>query len=79
MQQNYIFVDSLKSAVHVSGDSFSCFQEHFVYTAFWNNAPTVLPPTDRQQSRCIVPKSCIYSQSAPEEGRNFHPKHAEQT
>ena len=54
------------------------------YTASWNNAPTHLPTGDtvemeleqfhlncdtgRQQSRFIVPKSCIYSQSAPEDG-----------
>ena len=29
MQQNYIFIDSFKSTLHVSGDSFSHFQEHF--------------------------------------------------
>jgi len=32
----------------------------------------------RQHSRYIVPKSCIYSQSATEDGRNCHLKHVEQ-
>jgi len=36
------------------------------------------PIGSRQQSRYIVPKSCIYSQSAPEDGRNCRPKHVEQ-
>jgi hypothetical protein len=31
-----------------------------------------------RQSWYIVPKSCIYSQSAPEDGRNCRPKHVEQ-
>jgi len=26
----------------------------------------------------IVPKSCIYSQSAPDDGRNRRPKHVKQ-
>jgi len=38
MQQNYVFIDSFKSALHVSGDSFAHLQERFVYTVFWNNA-----------------------------------------
>jgi hypothetical protein len=59
-----------------------------VYTAVWNNAPTLLPTGDTvemelchrsaQQGRCIVPKSRIYSQSALEDGRNYCPKHVEQ-
>jgi len=32
----------------------------------------------RQQSRYIVPKTCVYSQSAPEDGKNCRPKHVEQ-
>ena len=48
-----------------------------VYTAFWNNVPTLLVRS-RQQSRYMVPKSSIYSQSAPEDGRNCCPKHVQQ-
>jgi len=36
---------------------------------------SVPPVGSRQQSQYIVPKSCIYSQSAPEDGRNCRPKH----
>jgi len=63
-----------------------------VYTAFWNNVPTLLSAADRrhssiqsvspvggrQHSRYVVPKSYIYSKSAPEDGRNCRPKHVEQ-
>jgi len=66
------FIDSFKLALHVSDNSFTHLQEHFVYTVFWNNVPTVLsaagrwrrldgtlsPVGSRQQSRYIVPKSC---------------------
>ena len=36
------------------------------------------PVGSRQQSRYIVPKSCIYGQSVPEDGRNCRPKQLEQ-
>jgi len=67
-----------------------------VYTAFWNNVPTLLSAADwwhrldldsiqsvspvgsRRQSQYIAPKSCIYSQSAPEDEQNCRPKHVEQ-
>jgi len=42
--------------------------------AFWNNVPTVLSAA--ADSR--VPESCIYSQSAPEDGWNCRPKNVEQ-
>ena len=35
---------------------------------------SVSPVGSRQQSQYIVPKSCIYSQSAPEDGRNCRPE-----
>jgi len=35
-------------------------------------------PTGGQQIRCTFPKSCTYSQSAHEDGRNYRPKHVEQ-
>jgi len=59
------FIDYFKQAVHVSGDSFTHLQDHFdrIYTFL---------------EHCIFPKSCIYSQSAPEDGRNCRPKHVEQ-
>jgi len=38
----------------------------------------LLPTGSRQESRYFFPKSCIYSQSAPEDGRNCRPKHVEQ-
>ena len=78
MQQSYVFMDTFKSALHVSGDSFAHLQEHFycIYS-FLNNSPTLLP-TGRQQIRCIAPKSCIYSKSATEDGRKYRPKHVEQ-
>jgi hypothetical protein len=41
-----------------------------VYTAFGTMR--------RQQCRCIVPKAVYtYSRSAPEDGQNYRPKHAE--
>jgi len=57
----FFIIDCFKLALHVTGDSFAHLQVHFVYTAFWNS----------------VPKSFIYSQSAPEDGRNFCPKHVQ--
>jgi len=41
------FIDSFKLVIHVSGDSFAHFQEHFVYTAFWNNVQILLSAADR--------------------------------
>jgi len=38
-----------------------------VYTAFWDNVPTVLSAANR-----------FHSQSAPEDGQNCRPKHVEQ-
>jgi len=112
MQQNYIFIDSFKSALHVNGNSFAHLQEHFdcMYSFLeqctdstadrWHNWDGIVPVpsqlchidrlyyiemelfqfhlncvTGRQQSQYIVPKSCIYSQSAPEDGWNCRPKH----
>jgi len=63
-----------------------------VYTAFWNNVPPVLsaaarchssiqtvsPVGSRQHSRYSVTKNFLYSQSAPEDGRNCRPKHVQQ-
>ena len=40
---------------------------------------SVSPVGSRQQSRYIVPESCIYSRSAPQDGQNCRPKHVEQT
>jgi len=39
---------------------------------------TVTPGGSRQHRRYIVPKSCVYSQSAPEDGQNCRPKHVQQ-
>ena len=80
------FIDSFKLALHVSGDSFAHLEEHFIYTIFRKNAPTVLFTVDRcHQSAAdsrvgafFQKKSCMYSQSAPEDGRNCRPKHVEQ-
>jgi len=44
----------------------------------WSSIQSVSPVGSRQHSRCIVPKSCIYSQSAPEYGRKCRPQHVEQ-
>jgi len=65
MQQNYVFIDSFKSTLHVSGNSFAHLQDYFdcIYSILEQC-------TDSAADRCIVPKSCICSQSAPEDGRN---------
>jgi len=62
------FIGSFDLALHVSDDSFAHLQEHFdcIYSFL------------EQRTDFAVPKSCIYSQSAPEDGRNCSPKHIEQ-
>jgi hypothetical protein len=92
MQQN-LFIDSFKLALHVSGDGSSIFRSTLtVYTAFWNNARTVLPTGDthwmvpsnlspvgsRQHNLYIVPESSTYSKIAPEDGRNCRSRHVQQ-
>jgi hypothetical protein len=76
--QQIPFIDLFKSALHVSGDKLAHPQEHFltVYTAFWYNAPILLPVGSNigamyrklyipgwQQYRCIVPKA-VYARLA---------------
>ena len=86
MQQNYFFIDYFKSALHVSGDSFACLHGHFdcIYSFLGQCTDSAADRfhlncvTGWQHSRCTVPKSCIYSHSAPESGRNCRPKHVEQ-
>jgi len=44
MQQLFILLILLNSALHVSGDKFAHPQEHFLTIySFWHNAPTLLP------------------------------------
>ena len=47
--------------------------------SLWYNAPTMLPGTGRQHRGCIIPTSCNTQSSAPEDGQNNCPKHAELT
>ena len=44
--------------------------------SLWYNAPTMLPVTSRKHRGCIIPQAVIES-SAPEDGRNYRPKHVE--
>jgi len=70
----FCFSNSFKLALHVSGDSFAHLQEHFdcIYSvlelctdfAFCCRPVTHSLVGSRRQSRYIVPKSCIYTQSA---------------
>jgi hypothetical protein len=66
----------VKSALHISGYNFAHPQEHFhcIYS-FWYNAPTPCHRSAALSGHCT--ESCIYSGSAPEDGRNFRPKHIE--
>ena len=45
--------------------------------SLWYNAPTMLPAGGWQHRGCIIPQSCNTQSSAPEDGRNYRPKHAE--
>ena len=58
------FIDSFRLALHVLGDSFAHLQEHFVYTAFWNNVPTLLSVADWQQTgESVLFSKKLYIQS----------------
>ena len=46
--------------------------------SLWYNAPTMLPATGRQHRGCIIPQAVTQQSSAPEDGRDQSPKHAEQ-
>jgi len=59
------FIDSFKLVLLVSGDSFAHLQEHFVYTAFWNNVCCLLPTGDTDWMKSIKqillhPVGCWY-------------------
>ena len=44
--------------------------------SLWYNTPTMLPAGGRQHRGCIIPQAATQS-SAPEYGRDQHPKHVE--
>ena len=47
--------------------------------SLWYNAPTILAAGGRQNRGCIIPQAVTSQSSAPEDGRNNRPKHAELT
>jgi len=79
MQRNYIFIDSFKSAQHVLGESFALLQEHFdcIYSFLEQYIDSAADRLAAAQS--VHCSKMLYIQSAPENRRNCHPKHAEQT
>ena len=71
-----MFINLFKSTQHVPGDKFAPSSEALsdCTYSFWYNETTVLPTgatvemkvkcgTGRQHCRCIISKSCIYSQT----------------
>ena len=79
------FICPFKLPLNVSGDSFAHLQERFdcIYSCLEHCTDCavccrpVTPVGSRQHHRYIVPNSCIYSQSAPEDVRNCRQNHLE--
>ena len=49
------------------------------YSLWYNAPPTMLPAGGRQHRGCVIPQAVTSQSSAPEDGRNNRPKHAELT
>jgi len=47
------------------------------FYSFWYKAPTTLQVGNSQRRRCFLPEAVKTQSSAPEDGRNYRPKHVE--